>query len=89
MRQYPETKVELAGHTSALGDEQYNQRLSEKRARAVAKILTEQFNIPAGRVTAKGYGESRLKQTGNTPAAHAANRRMEAVISTQVKRTKK
>lgn len=88
MRQYPNTRVELAGHTSSLGDEQYNQSLSEKRARAVAKILTQEFNISASRVTAKGYGESRLKNTSKTKAAHAQNRRMEAVITTQVKRPK-
>ncbi|WDE07609.1 OmpA family protein [Thalassomonas viridans] len=89
MEQYPDTRVELAGHTSALGDEQYNQKLSEKRARAVASILTQKFSIDPKRVTAKGYGESRLKNPGNSRAAHAENRRMEAVISTQVKRQKK
>ncbi|WDE09818.1 OmpA family protein [Thalassomonas haliotis] len=89
MRKYPATQVELAGHTSALGDEKYNQSLSEKRARAVAKILSEEFNISPDRVSAKGYGESQLKNTGNSPDAHAQNRRMEAVITTEVKRSRK
>ncbi|WDD97027.1 OmpA family protein [Thalassomonas actiniarum] len=89
MKQYPKTQVELAGHTSALGDEKYNQSLSEKRARAVAKILTGEFNISPSRVSAKGYGESRLKNPDNSREAHAENRRMEAVITTEVKRSRK
>ncbi len=82
MKKYPETKVALAGHTSVLGSSDYNQNLSERRAKAVAKILIEKFNIGEHRVTAAGYGESQLKNTANTKAAHTENRRMEAVIST-------
>ena len=89
MKQYPQTRVELAGHTSTVGDETYNQKLSEKRAKAVAKVLTEQFGISANRVSAIGYGESQLKNTNNSQSAHAENRRMEAVIATEVKRVKK
>jgi outer membrane protein OmpA-like peptidoglycan-associated protein len=53
-------KFEIAGHTDAAGSSGYNQRLSERRARAVRRYLTRTFGIEARRLRAIGYGESRL-----------------------------
>lgn len=80
MRSNPDTIVEIGGHTSAPASAAYNQTLSEQRAQSVAEVLTKIFNVSADRVTYVGYGESRPRDTSNTPAAHKLNRRIEAVI---------
>ncbi|WP_026376675.1 OmpA family protein [Aestuariibacter salexigens] len=85
MRRFPNTKAEIAGHTSSVGNADYNQQLSERRANAVRTLLIERYNIAASRLTAVGYGETRLLDTANTAAAHAANRRIEATVSAMEK----
>ncbi|WP_199609590.1 OmpA family protein [Flocculibacter collagenilyticus] len=87
MKKFPEEKVEIEGHASAPGKEDYNQNLSERRAKNVAQILIEDYQIDASRVTWKGYGETQLLKEGNTEAAHRANRRIEARM-TATKREK-
>ncbi|MCL2144518.1 MAG: OmpA family protein [Endomicrobia bacterium] len=52
-------KMRVDGHTDHVGTEEYNQDLSEKRAQAVANVLTEN-GIPADKVEVKGYGKSKL-----------------------------
>lgn len=78
MTKYPKSTVELAGHTSSIGSAEHNQALSQRRAQAVAELLTQKYGIWKSRVTAKGYGESMLKYSGTTADDHAKNRRMEA-----------
>lgn len=77
---YPDLRVEVAGHTDLCGKEDYNQKLSERRATAVYNYLT-QNGVAAGRLTGPiGYGESRpLEQTPQTfPACKSEkNRRTE------------
>ncbi|MDO6427534.1 OmpA family protein [Thalassotalea sp. 1_MG-2023] len=80
LKQYPQESITINGHTSAVGDDKYNQELSQKRAQAIVNILTEQFNIDSSRLTAEGHGESELLDSANTAAAHAKNRRIEARI---------
>lgn len=80
LREHPEAQVEIAGHTSVPASELYNQALSERRAQEVAQILIDHFEITAERVSFKGYGETRLKDLRDVEAAHAINRRIEAVI---------
>jgi OOP family OmpA-OmpF porin len=81
LNQYPETKVMLEGHASAVGAAAYNKWLSKKRADAVAKQLIED-GISSDRISTIGYGEERLKNTANTKEANAENRRVEAQITT-------
>lgn len=85
LKRFPGTDVEIGGHASNVGTAAYNLKLSERRADAVAKVLLNEHGISAGRVTVKGYGISRPKVEGNTPAAHAANRRIEAVVTATIK----
>ncbi len=80
MNDHPDTRVEIGGHTSSPAAEEYNQILSERRAKEVAAILVSEFAIAEERVTSKGYGESRLKDQSDTEEAHRINRRIEAVI---------
>jgi outer membrane protein OmpA-like peptidoglycan-associated protein len=50
----------IEGHTDAKGSDDYNQKLSERRAEAVRQYLMAQFGIDAGRLTARGFGKARL-----------------------------
>ncbi|MBU0911435.1 MAG: OmpA family protein [Gammaproteobacteria bacterium] len=85
LKRFPGTDVEIGGHASNVGAAAYNLKLSERRADAVAKVLLNEHGISAGRVTVKGYGVTRPKVEGNTQAAHAANRRIEAVVTATIK----
>ncbi|KKO44895.1 membrane protein [Arsukibacterium ikkense] len=84
MKRFPESKVVIEGHASNIGNPAYNMRLSERRAKSVADILTSQ-GVEASRITSVGYGVTRLRVQGNTPAAHAANQRIEAKVTAKVK----
>lgn len=76
----PSSGVIIHGHASLDGDAAYNQRLSERRAKAVASLLMTKANIEARRITAVGYGESRPLVDEESDAANARNRRIEAAI---------
>jgi OOP family OmpA-OmpF porin len=81
MKENSEVTVVLEGHASAPGDATYNQSLSEKRAKDVASELTKD-GIEKSRISTMGYGETRLKNSANTRAANAENRRVEAQLTT-------
>ena len=59
LKENPETKVRVAGYTSASGTEDYNQKLSERRAKTVEDYLIKEGGIAAERLTKIGYGEKR------------------------------
>ena len=76
--------ITISGHTDARGNRQYNQRLSERRARAVADFLIE-AGLAAERFTVEGLGEAHPLDTGNSDAAHARNRRVElGIVSARI-----
>ncbi|MEM6190786.1 OmpA family protein [Shewanella scandinavica] len=81
----PEFTVEIAGHASNVGKPDYNMVLSDKRADAVAQILVEKYGISQSRVTSNGYGVTQPLVAGDSKEAHAANRRIEAVVTTTAK----
>ena len=58
MKQFPQTATTVEGHTDSVGNDAYNQKLSERRAGAVRDVLVNQFGVEANRVNAVGYGES-------------------------------
>ena len=76
LKEWPEVRVEVGGHTDDTGTEAYNQNLSERRAQAVRDYLVRK-GIEPSRLTAKGYGESRPVTTNATAAGRAKNRRVE------------
>lgn len=80
LTQYPELRVEVAGHTDLCGPENYNQSLSERRAKTVYDFLTSNGVAASRMVGPVGYGESRpLEPTPQTfPACKSeTNRRTE------------
>ena len=88
MKTHTDSSVVIEGHTSSQGPANYNQKLSEKRAQAVVKMLTDEFAIAADRLSAVGYGESRLLSDADTAEAHSNNRRIEANITVMTKAKK-
>jgi OOP family OmpA-OmpF porin len=84
MARFPNTQAVIAGHSSAVGDANYNQMLSEKRAKAVRTLLISEYDVDAARLEAVGYGESQLKNTANTAQAHRENRRIEVRVTALV-----
>jgi len=75
LNQYPQTLLRVEGHTDQVGPEDYNQRLSERRAEAVQNALIQQ-NVDPRRVSAIGYGESQPISSSD-----AVNRRVEIRIT--------
>jgi outer membrane protein OmpA-like peptidoglycan-associated protein len=84
MKLYPGTTVVIEGHTDEIGTKEYNQRLSEERARSVLQYLVDHFGISDSRVTSIGCGEDRPIADNYTVEGRRKNRRVEAVISTMV-----
>ena len=79
---YPGLKVQVEGYTDSVGGDAYNQTLSENRANAVADFLT-QNGVPAGNVTAHGYGKADPVADNSTAAGRQQNRRVNLVVSGQ------
>jgi outer membrane protein OmpA-like peptidoglycan-associated protein len=75
----PRMKVRIAGHTDNIGSDEYNQRLSEARAKAVYEYLISR-GISADRLSYIGYGESRPIDTNETSEGRQNNRRVELEI---------
>lgn len=79
LEEYQKTVVHVAGFTDSRGTEEYNQRLSERRARAVAAYLEAQ-GIRPERLVTRGYGETHPIATNETPEGRAKNRRVELTL---------
>ena len=81
---YPETDIEIQGHTDSRGSLAYNENLSVERATAVSSYLVTN-TVEASRLTVVGYGESFPKYENDTEAGRAQNRRVEFLISANEK----
>ncbi len=84
LNKYPDTDIELQGHTDNTGTDTYNQTLSEKRARSVDNYL-ERKGIQAKRVKIKGFGETIPKYDNSNESGRAQNRRVEFLITANEK----
>lgn len=80
MTDVPTLKIELSGHTDNVGNDDFNQTLSQRRADAVRAYLTTR-GVDKNRVTAVGYGETRPVDTNDTKEGKANNRRTEFEIT--------
>lgn len=79
MVKYPETKIEVQGHTDNVGNNADNLRLSELRAQSVRSALSSR-GVSSSRITAIGFGESMPVASNDTPSGREANRRVEIKI---------
>ena len=84
LNKYPDTDLEVQGHTDSLGTVAYNQGLSERRAQSVANYLSSN-GINRSRITTKGYGLHNPRYTNTTEQGRANNRRVEFLITANEK----
>ncbi len=76
MKENPDLKVEIDGHTDNVGPAAYNMKLSEKRAQAVRQYFID-HGVPASQLTAKGFGLTQPVADNSTKEGRAQNRRVE------------
>lgn len=76
---YPNTTVQVVGHTDNTGSAAYNQNLSQRRAQSVASVL-QANGVPGGRIVAFGRGEDQPIASNLSEAGRAQNRRVEIII---------
>jgi OmpA-OmpF porin, OOP family len=81
LKQHPELKVEIQGHTDNVGMADANLTLSQARADAVKAALSQEHGVPEGQITAKGYGDTKPAADNKTVEGRANNRRVELVKS--------
>lgn len=80
LRQYPDRRLLVEGYTDAVGSEDYNLQLSQRRAEAVRMALVQRGIDPL-RITTRGYGESYSVADNSSAEGRALNRRVEVVIT--------
>ena len=80
MREYPETRLVIEGHTDSVGAADFNRQLSQRRADAVKAVLVQRFGIAADRIDAVGKGEDAPIADNGTAEGRAKNRRVEAEL---------
>jgi outer membrane protein OmpA-like peptidoglycan-associated protein len=78
--QRPGAKIDIRGYTDDIGDSTYNVRLSERRALAVKEELVRR-EIPASRISVKGFGPAHPLMTNALPEGRMMNRRVEVEIT--------
>jgi outer membrane protein OmpA-like peptidoglycan-associated protein len=77
LKQNPNIKVEIGGHTDGEGSEKANQMISEKRALSAKKYIQDKFNIPDSQLKVKGYGSTKPVADNKTQEGRSKNRRVE------------
>ena len=76
----PDTNINIYGHTDSKGADDYNQKLSERRAASTVEAL-KALKVDASKIKAVGYGETKPVASNDTVEGRAENRRVEAVMS--------
>ncbi len=80
LEEHPEIlRIRIDGHTDSSGSADFNMGLSQRRAQAVVDYLVSK-GIEAGRLSARGFGQTQPIDTNETPAGRARNRRVEVTI---------
>ena len=79
LQQYPNSTIQVVGHTDSTGTAAYNVDLSQRRARSVANVLIS-GGVSSNRIAIAGMGMSQPIASNNTAAGRAQNRRVEIII---------
>ncbi|MGI8892224.1 MAG: OmpA family protein [Bacteroidia bacterium] len=79
LKKYEDTNILIEGHTDSTGEDDYNQKLSERRANSVSGYLKSN-GVAGNRITTVGYGENQPVATNDTEAGRTENRRVEVAI---------
>jgi len=80
LKDNPEVRVEIGGHTDSSGTEKANESLAMKRAESAKKYIEDKYNIPGDRMVIKNYGDSKPVADNKTEEGRAKNRRVEFAI---------
>jgi outer membrane protein OmpA-like peptidoglycan-associated protein len=80
---YPEVRLEVEGHTDDVGSDEFNRRLSEKRATTVRDYLVD-AGVPGSNVSARGFGKTRPIADNSSASGRKLNRRVEMIVSGDV-----
>jgi len=86
MKKYPFTTAVVEGYTDDVGSNEFNMKLSQKRAENVVNYLVENFGIDRSRLSAKGYGNTRRIAYNTTAEGRQKNRRIDVVIDCVIKK---
>jgi OOP family OmpA-OmpF porin len=81
IKEHPELKIEIQGHTSKTGGFKHNMKLSDRRALAVKQYLVDGNNLP--NLTTRGYGWTQPIDTNDTEEGRANNRRVQLEVDGQ------
>jgi outer membrane protein OmpA-like peptidoglycan-associated protein len=87
LKDNPERKVLIEGHTDSVGSDEYNMELSQRRAQAVQSALLER-GVGSGQISAYGKGKTFPVASNDNAAGRQQNRRVELVFSNEVKTAK-
>jgi outer membrane protein OmpA-like peptidoglycan-associated protein len=79
LKEHPDLKLTIEGHTDNVGSAASNQALSEKRAAAVRQSLVDSYQVDGARLQAKGLGQTKPAASNDTPEGRQSNRRVELV----------
>ena len=79
MKENPDIKIEVRGHTDSTGTEEYNQKLSERRADSVIEYMIKN-GISPERLNSVGFGEKKPVTSNDTEEGRSKNRRTEIYI---------
>jgi OOP family OmpA-OmpF porin len=79
LKEHPDLKLAIEGHTDNVGAAAANQALSEKRAAAVRQALVDGYQVDGARLQAKGLGQTKPAAPNDTPEGRQSNRRVELV----------
>lgn len=80
LQAYPNTTIQVVGHTDSTGSASYNQNLSQRRAEAVSSILVAN-GVPSRRIVSVGRGEAQPVASNDTASGRAQNRRVDIIIT--------
>jgi outer membrane protein OmpA-like peptidoglycan-associated protein len=79
LKKHPDWKLKVEGHTDSLAADDYNLKLSQRRAAAVKTALVSRYGIDGARLVPEGLGETKPRASNDTLAGRARNRRVELV----------
>jgi len=83
LKENPDVRISVEGHTDAIGSDGYNKQLSLRRAEAVFRYLVN-HGIPPERMEVIGYGKRRPVASNDTDSGRAQNRRVELRVMSQI-----
>jgi OOP family OmpA-OmpF porin len=78
LQSHPDVNIYVDGYCDAIGSEEYNLKLSQRRADSVAKYL-EDHGIASSRLIPRGFGKTNFVASNDTDEGRAQNRRVELV----------